>query len=71
VETFLQLDYARFALEEGESLESESLMAILRLAKPFAQGAKFVIELQEGVNPALDSDFRMFARIEYNFRVRR
>jgi hypothetical protein len=71
IEGLFQLDYAKYSLEEGESLESESLMAIARFMKPFARGANFVIELQEGVNPALDSDFRIYARIDYSFRIKR
>lgn len=71
VEAYVSLDYARFALEDGESLESESFMAILSVAKRLREGARFVVDVQEGVNPAFDSDFRVLTRLEYNFRVRR
>lgn len=71
VEGLIQFDYVKFNLVEGGSLRAESLVAIFRLTKRMAGGSHFVIELQEGRNPAFESDFRVFARIDYRFNLRR
>jgi hypothetical protein len=71
MEGLFQLDYAKFNLVDGESLDSESLVAVFRITRDLAQSSSFAIELQEGRNPAFDSDFRVLARYNYRFRIKR
>ena len=70
-EGLIQFDYAKFNLVEGASLRSESLVAIFRITKRFARGTRFMVEFQEGRNPAFESDSRVFAKLDYRFHFRR
>ena len=71
MEGLFRLDYAKYNLVEGGSLDSESLVAIFRITRNLADRADFSVELQEGRNPAFDSDFRVFAKLTYRFQLRR
>ncbi len=66
-----QLDYAKYSLIEGASLDDESLVAVLRLTRFLPGGFRSEVEAQIGRNPVFDTDFRMFARLDYRFGIRK
>jgi len=70
MEGTFKLDYAKFNLVDGESLRSESLVAVFRLTKRLNGGSSFIVEFQEGRNPVFDSDFRVFISMNYRFHLR-
>jgi hypothetical protein len=71
LEGLFQLDYAKYSLIEGASLDDESLVAVVRLTRLLPAGLRTEVEAQIGRNPVFDSDFRIFAKIDYRFNIRR